>query len=149
MACVPSSTAAWRARVAAPASPARRGLRLLQRDGLPGALHTAGERVGGRRQIALGGRCRRVGMLRLVLVPFGLPTLQVLRVLGERRQLALERGALEQLLAPLELTPQLLLRLGEALEGLSGRLGIEPRERFLQLAQPLLDLGRQRPLPQL
>src|SRR6266550_375573 len=88
-------------------------------------------------------------MLGLVLVPFGLPTLQVLGVLGERRQLALERGALEQLLAPFELTPQLLLRLGEALQGLSGRLRIEPRERFLQLAQPLLELGRQRPLQQL
>ena len=41
------------------------------------------------------------------------------------------------------------MRFGEALEGLSGRLGIEPRERFLQLAQPLLELGRQRPLQQL
>ncbi len=88
-------------------------------------------------------------MLSLILIPFGLPALQVLGILGERGQLALERGALEQLLAPLELTPQLLLRLGEALQGLSGRLRIEPRERFLQLAQPLLELGRQRPLQQL
>src|SRR5258707_11404352 len=88
-------------------------------------------------------------MLSLILIPFGLPALQVLGILGERGQLALERGALEQLPAPLELTPQLLLRLGEALQGLSGRLGIEPRERLLQLAQPLLELGRQRPLQQL
>src|SRR5438876_6463927 len=121
---------------------ARGALRILQGHGLAGTVHPFGQRIGGRGEIALGGNRRGIGTLRLFPGPLGLAALQVLGVLGKRRQLALERGPFEQLLTPLQLTPQLLLRFGEALQGLAGRLGIEARERFLQLAEPLLELGQ-------
>ena len=88
-------------------------------------------------------------MLRVRFRPFGLATLQVFRILGQGGELALDRRALEQLLTPLELAAQLLLRLRQALQRLACGLRIETRQRFLQLAQPLLELRRERPLQQL
>jgi len=41
---------------------------------------------------------------------------------------------------------RLSVRFGEPLQRLTRRFGIEPRERFLELAQPLLQLRRERPL---
>jgi len=127
---------------------ARGGLRLPQRHGLGRAIHAARQRVGGRGEIALRGGSSRIGMWRVFLVPFRLAPLQVFGVLGERGQLAFERGSLEQLLTPLELAAQLLLRIRQPLQCLACGFGIEPRERFLQLAQPLLELRRQRALQQ-
>jgi len=88
-------------------------------------------------------------MWRVFLVPFRLAALQVFGVPGERGQLAFERSPLEQLLTPFELAAQLLLRIRQSLQCLARGFGIESRERFLQLAQPLLKLRRQRALQQL
>src|ERR1041384_6940863 len=88
-------------------------------------------------------------MLSVGLRPFRLAAVEVLRILGERCELTFLRGALEELLAALELVPQLLLCFGELLKRLARRLGIESRERVLQLAQPLLELRRERALQQL
>src|SRR5438093_1616473 len=93
--------------------------------GLPGARR--GNRFG-------------VGVLRVLFGPFRLAALQIFSVFGERRELTLERRALEQLFAALELPAQLLLHFGEPLQRLPGCLRIEPRQRLLQLAQPLLEL---------
>ena len=88
-------------------------------------------------------------MRRVLLRPFGLAALQILGVLGERRELTLDRRTLEQLLAPLELAAQLLLRFGQTLQRLPCGFRIETRERLLQLAQPLLELRREGALQQL
>src|SRR5439155_6564256 len=85
---------------------------------------------------------RAVGAHRLRSVPLVLAPLQVLRVRGERRERAFGRGAAEELPAALQLGLELLLRLGEALQRLPRGLGIEFRERLLQLPQTLLQLGR-------
>ena len=54
----------------------------------------------------------------------------------------MSRGAAEKLPAALQLGLELLLRVGEALQRLPRGLGIEFRERLLQLPQALLQLGR-------
>ena len=118
-------------------------LRLRERQRLSGALHTTGERIGGRGEVALRGNRRGVGVLRVLFGPFRLAALQIFSVFGERRELTLERRALEQLLAALELAAQLLLRFGETLQRLPRCFRIETRERLLQLAQPLLELRRE------
>src|SRR2546427_12574551 len=66
-----------------------------------------------------------------------------------RAQRPLHGGPLEQLPAPLELGLELLLRLGEPLQRLPCSFGVELGQRFLQLAQPLLELPRGGALQQL
>ena len=63
---------------------------------------------------------------------------------GEIGEIALERGALEQLPAPLQRLAHLALGLGEPLERFFGLLGIEILQRPLQRGQALAQLGRER-----
>src|SRR6266481_1663529 len=86
---------------------------------------------------------------RRVLAPLCLAAPKVLRVGRERRERALDRGPTEQLLAPLQLSLELLLRFGQPLERAARRLRVEPRQRLLQLAQPRRQLGRHCALQQL
>src|SRR5204863_358526 len=81
---------------------------------------------------------------RVRVVPFGLAPLQVFRVGRERGERALRRGALEQLAAPLQLGLELLLRFGKPLQRLPRGVRVELGERLLQLAESLLELGRDR-----
>src|SRR5881396_248685 len=153
-----------------------RGVSVVRR--LRGALHRRSRRAGGllrRRERRAGARPevrgypldaagqgvrtvgeralpRRAGAVRprrVLAIPLGLTPLQVLGVGRERRQRALDGGPAEQLLATLELSLELLLRLGEALERAARRLRIEPRQRLLQLPQPRRQLRRHRALQQL
>src|SRR3989454_9678084 len=82
-------------------------------------------------------------------IPLRLAPPQVFGVGRERRERALDRGPAEQLFAALELCLELLLRLGEALKRTARRLRVEPRQRFLELAQSCRQLRRHRALQQL
>ena len=107
------------------------------------------QRVGGAGEGTLARRRRAVRLRRRVAVPLSLAAPQVLRIGGERRQRALDRGAPEQLLTALQLGAELLLRFGESLERPAGRLRIELGQRLLQLAQSLLQLRGHRAPQQL
>ena len=118
------------------------GRRPLRHDVPRDLLNPLGQRAGtlGERTLPRGRRA--VGAHRLRSVPLVLAPLQLLGVRGERRERAFGRGAAEELPAALQLGLELLLRLGEALQRLPRGLGIEFRERLLQLPQALLQLGR-------
>src|SRR6266513_1311775 len=116
---------------------------------LPHLLDAVRQRVRPLFERALPRRRRAVRAPRVRRVPFGLAPLQVFRVGRERSQRTLRCGALEQLAAPLQLGLELLLRFGKPLQRLSRGVGVELGERLLQLAEPLLELGRDRTLQQL
>src|SRR5947207_1414514 len=116
---------------------------------LPHLLDAVRQRVRPLFERALPRRRRAVRAPRIRRVPFGLAPLQVFRVGRERSQRSLRCGALEQLAAPLQLGLELLLRFGKPLQRLSRGVGVELGERLLQLAEPLLELGRDRTLQQL
>src|SRR5438445_156386 len=71
------------------------------------------------------------------------------RVGRERGERARRRGALEQLAAPLQLGFELLLRVGKTLQRLPRGVRVELGECLLQLAESLLELGRDGALQQL
>jgi len=111
----------------------RRGF-LALRPLMPGGFQVRGhlldaprQRVGAVAERALPRRAGTVGPGRVLAVPLRLPALQVLGIRRERREGALDCRAAEQLLAPLELRFELLLRLREALEGPARSLRVEPR----------------------
>src|SRR5207247_1767005 len=112
-------------------------------------LDAAGQGVRAVGERALPRRAGAVRPRRVPAVPLRLAPLQVLGVGRERRQRALDGGPAEQLLATLELSLELLLRLGEALERAARRLRIEPRQRLLQLPQPRRQFRRHSALQQL
>src|SRR5438132_118338 len=109
---------------------------------LPHLLDAVRQRVGPLPERALPRRRRAVRAPRVRSVPLGLAPLQVFRVGRERRERALRRGALEQLAAPLQLGFELLLRFGKTLQRLPRGVRVELGECLLQLAQSLLELGR-------
>src|SRR5881296_3796373 len=112
-------------------------------------LDAAGQGVRAVGERALPRRAGAVRPRRVLAIPLRLAPLQVLGVGRERRQRALDGGPAEQLLATLELSLELLLRLGEALQRAARGLRIEPRQRLLQLPQPRRQLRRHRALQQL
>src|SRR5437867_148020 len=120
-----------------------------QPEVLPHLLDAVRQRVGSLLERALPRRRRAVRAPRVRVVPFGLAPLQVFRVGRERGERALRRGALEQLAAPLQLGLELLLRFGKPLQRLPRGVRVELGERLLQLAESLLELGRDRALQQL
>src|SRR5947208_624488 len=120
-----------------------------QPEVLPHLLDAVRQRVGSLLERALPRRRRAVRAPRVRVVPFGLAPLQVFRVGRERGERALRRGALAQLAAPLQLGLELLLRFGKPLQRLPRGVRVELRERLLQLAESLLELGRDRALQQL
>src|SRR5437667_1724282 len=120
-----------------------------QPEVLPHLLDAVRQRVGSLLERALPRRRRAVRAPRVRVVPFGLAPLQVFRVGRERGERALRRGALEQLAAPLQLGLELLLRFGKPLQRLPRGVPVELGERLLQLAESLLELGRDRALQQL
>src|SRR6185437_10068168 len=107
------------------------------------------QRVRTSSELTLLRRGRRIRPRGLRRVPIPLPPLQLLRVCGQRRQLSLDGGPTEQLITPLQRILQVVLRLREMLQRLTGRLGVEPLERILELAESLLQLRCDRFLEQL
>ena len=93
-------------------------------------------------RLARTGCCRRGGLL----VPLSLLLGQVLGLLRQVCQVALQRCAPEQLPAPLQRLTQLPLRLGQPLERILGALRVQILERLLQRREPLPQLGRERPI---
>src|SRR6266702_5853895 len=116
---------------------------------LPHLLDAVRQRVGPLLERALPRRRRAVRAPRVRSVPLGLAPLQVFRVGRERGERALRRGALEQLAAPLQLGLELLLRFGKTLQRLPRGVRVELGECLLQLAESLLELGRDGALQQL
>src|SRR5438876_6392410 len=116
---------------------------------LPHLLDAVRQRVGPLLERALPRRRRAVRAPRVRSVPLGLAPLQVFRVGRERGERALRRGALEQLAAALQLGLELLLRFGKTLQRLPRGVRVELGECLLQLAESLLELGRDRALQQL
>src|SRR5437016_4557572 len=116
---------------------------------LPHLLDAVRQRVGSLLERALPRRRRAVRAPRVRSVPLGLAPLQVFRVGRERGERALRRGALEQLAAPLQLGLELLLRFGKPLQRLPRGVRVELGECLLQLAESLLELGRDGALQQL
>src|SRR6266702_688684 len=116
---------------------------------LPHLLDAVRQRVGPLLERALPRRRRAVRAPRVRSVPLGLAPLQVFRVGRERGERALRRGALEQLAAPLQLGFELLLRFGKTLQRLPRGVRVELGECLLQLAESLLELGRDGALQQL
>src|SRR6266436_1642501 len=103
---------------------------------LSDSVDAARQRVRAIGKRALSSGAGAVRARRVLAVPLCLAAPKVLRVGRERRERALDRGPTEQLLAPLQLSLELLLRFGQPLERAARRLRVEPRQRLLQLAQP-------------
>ena len=103
-----------------------------------------GQRVGARGELLFRcGRAHAVGR-RDLGVPLPLLLRQILGFLAQVGEVTFERGAAKQLLAPLQSVPQLLLGLGQPLEGVLGAVGVEILERLLQRRQALAKLRRER-----
>ena len=113
------------------------------------ALHIgdpAREGIGTHCKLSLTFRGRRVRPRRVHPVPLGLPPTEVFRVGGEGFERAFSRRAPQQRPTPVQYLAQLSLGLGQTLERVARCFGVESRQRLLEFAQPLRQLGGERPL---